>query len=65
MCGAGVVIISLCMVILISLGMPVDAVYGEMIWRIWAVTGLFAGGIVLLFLGNRIWALPDDRVCPK
>ena len=64
-CGTGVVIISLCMALLISLGIPVDAVYGEMIWRIWAVSGLFAGGIVLLFLGDRLSTLPDERIQPR
>jgi membrane-bound metal-dependent hydrolase YbcI (DUF457 family) len=64
-CGAGVVIISLCIALLISLGIPVDAVYGEMIWRILAVSGLFCGGIVLLFLGNKLSSLPDEGVYPK
>ncbi len=64
-CGAGVVIISLCIALLISLGIPVDAVYGEMLWRIWAVSGLFAGGIVLLFLGDRLSTLPGERVYPR
>ena len=64
-CGAGLVIISLCMALLISLGIPVDAVYGEMIWRIWAVTGLFAGGVVLLFLGNRVSTQPSEWIYPK
>ena len=64
-CGAGVVGVSLLLMLFIGLGVPADEVYGETIWRILAAAGLFCGGIVLLFLGNRIWTLPDDRVCPK
>ncbi|MEA5086436.1 MAG: metal-dependent hydrolase [Methanocorpusculum sp.] len=64
-CGAGVVGVSLLLMLCIGLGVPADEVYGETIWRILAAAGLFCGGIVLLFLGDRIWALPDDRVSPK
>jgi len=63
-CGAGVVIFSLCMALLICLGFPVDAVYGEMIWRMGAIDGLFFGGIVLLFLGNWVFISPDNIVYP-
>lgn len=64
-CGAGIVTISLLLLLFIGLGFPVDEVYGESIWRVVAVAGLFFGGIVLLILGNRIWALPDDRAHTK
>ena len=64
-CGAGIVGVSLLLMLSIGLGFPADEVYGETIWRILAAAGLFCGGIVLLFLGNRLWGLPDDRVCPK
>jgi len=64
-CGAGIVTVSLLLLLFIGLGFPVDEVYGESIWRVVAVAGLFFGGIVLLFLGNRLWALPNDRVHTK
>ena len=61
-CGAGVVGVFLLLLLCIGLGVPADEVYGETIWRFWAAAGLFFGGIVLLFLGNRLWALPDEIV---
>lgn len=47
-CGAGVVLVSLLLLMFTGLGFPIDLVYGEMIWRGWAAAGLFAGGVVLL-----------------
>lgn len=64
-CGAGIVTVSLLLLLCIGLGFPVDEVYGENMWRLIAVAGLFLGGIVLLFLGNRIWELPDDKLYSK
>ena len=64
-CGAGVVIMSLLLLILTGLGFSIDAVYSELIWRFLAAAGLFAGGIVLLYFGNRISALPNEADCPK
>lgn len=64
-CGAGIVTVSLLLLLFIGLGFPVDEVYGENMWRLAAVAGLFFGGIVFLFLGNRIWELPDDRMPPN
>ncbi|HJJ29438.1 MAG TPA: metal-dependent hydrolase [Methanocorpusculum sp.] len=53
-CGTGALIMSLLLLIGFGLGFPIDIIYDETFEKVLACAGLFAGGIILLSLEERL-----------